>query len=548
MANLEDVVQQLKVQQDSLGDVGKAINKLVNFEQERILDQKNKELDEKERRIEQKTQSRTSSQQSSPTSFSQGILQGTGIAGLGEMTRGLIPSFAGALGGATLGGLFGKFIGKGILAGAGILFGQRYLDRTIDQFTKALNIDNINLFGEDYDTSKVISGVTGALAAVFGPSIIAGQLKRLFGSSDFKNKTGQGGGPRGSRGFLPGAALASSFIVAGQMFGDEIAKAMGSPEMADSISTAMTAVGAAAFFSPKLGIVAGLAAVAIYASDQLSKFVQSKIDETYNKVDNIVDRSGNLSAEQLTNMSDARLIQTAKDLNLAKYRLERLINEGGLSDQKLIVAQEKMAAIRASQANLPVSAINSPGSSDPKMESAMSGNQTHLNELVNAYLSSNQVDGDMDKLLALARREGTAYAVRALKMGREESVKFGDAFAEKVQSQAQMLFRSGIEFNNTAGPNQMPLDPLRRGLNNILHGGNQIINPGMSAENLGPTLPNNQPIIINNDNSVTTSAPSSSGKGPEKGTLPVPPSTDRSFIDMMMHLFKKGSGSIIDLY
>ena len=550
MANLEDVVQQLKVQQDSLGDVGKAINKLVDFEQERVLDQKNKELDEKERRIEQKNQSRsrTSSQQSSPTSFSQGILQGTGIAGLGEMTRGLIPSFAGALGGATLGGLFGKFIGRGILAGAGILFGQRYLDRTIDQFTKALDIDNINLFGEDYDTSKVISGVTGALAAVFGPSIIAGQLKRLFGSSDFKNKTGQGGGPRGSRGFIPGAALATSFIVAGQMFGDEIAKAIGSPEMADSISTAMTAVGAAAFFSPKLGIVAGLAAVAIYASDQLSKFVQSKIDETYNKVDNIVDKSGNLSAEQLTNMSDARLIQTAKDLSLAEYRLERLINEGGLSDQKLILAQEKMDAIKATQANLPISAINSPNSVNAKMESAISGNQTHLNELVNAYLSSNQVDGDMDKLLALARREGTAYAVRALKMGREESIKFGDAYAEKVKSQAQMLFRSGSEFNNTAGAYSRQLDPLRKNLNNLIHGESRIVNPGMSAENLGPTLPNNQPIIINNDNSVTTSAPDSSGKGPEKGTLPVPPSTDRSFIDMMMHLFKKGSGSIIDLY
>ena len=207
-----------------------------------------------------------------------------------------------------------------------------------------------------------------------------------------------------------------------------------------------------------------------------------------------------------------------------------------------------MAAIKATQANLPISAINSPNSVNAKMESAISGNQTHLNELVNAYLSSNQVDGDMDKLLALARREGTAYAVRALKMGREESIKFGDAYAEKVKSQAQMLFRSGLEFNNTAGAYSRQLDPLRKNLNNLIHGESRIVNPGMSAENLGPTLPNNQPIIINNDNSVTTSAPDSSGKGPEKGTLPVPPSTDRSFIDMMMHLFKKGSGSIIDLY
>ena len=530
MSNLKNVVEELQNQQEGLNDVNSSIKELIKIQTDQLKSERRKAGDDLEQQIETNQKKKAGSQSTAPAprSFAQGLGQGTGISALLGGVQGLFPSFAGALGGASLAGLLGKFTGRLVLGAAGFFLGQRYLDEHVDKLTNMLNLDTINIFGEDYDTSKIVSGLTGAFALVLGPAAIGAAVKRFFGGSSFRNQIlggpSGGAGPRRGVGFIGKLGLAGAVLTIGGLLGDQIAELVGGPEAQQSVDTAITTLAALTLFSPKVGIVAGITGLAIFAADKVQKFMDKKISELYKDVDKKVEEYGNMSAEEISNLSTADLNKVVTNTAEASYRLEKQIKMGGLTAEEMRAAEAKLAAIKVTQANLPIDKITGlGGGKDALMAAAIEGNQNHLDKLTSAYMASGSVNGDMNKLVALATREGEAYARRNIYGSDVENKgaveEFGAKFANMIKSQAQELFRSGTDFNISSSPTTSFIGKFGSFLKNSLFGGSIYKNakemkpaPGMTGQ---PSVfidnSNSNNSTVNNNGKTSATSSGSSG-------------------------------------
>ena len=290
MSNLKMVVSELQQQNRSLIDVREDIKGLLQAQIDADKEEKRSAGDAEEERRESKKQIRLS-ERSRPKSFGAGLAQGTGLAGLSDGIRGmlgpLLGSFAGALGGMSIGGLLGAGIGYLFRVAAGAVLGERYLKPLIDKMLPDF-IQDFELFGDGKDAmtvSELSSMVAGAAALIFGPKLIGRLISKGFGSlgrmifpallmakdADFIGKDEKEGinkkvkGRAGmlGRGLMRNLALAGIIGFIGEELGTAISGLTGSEVLGDSISSsAEWAAMGLMLFGPKAALVLGLAALA----------------------------------------------------------------------------------------------------------------------------------------------------------------------------------------------------------------------------------------------------------------------------------------------
>ena len=214
-----------------------------------------------------------------PRSIIQGLAQGTGVDGVGGMLTEMLKGVGiggGLLGGATLGGLFGRAVGKLFFPAVGAFFGVKYLDKWIDPLVNRMLGDNatIEAFGKEIDTSKIVSGIAGAIGVIFGSKLLKGAVVSHFQT----NATAKG--PKLRQNFLRRLGLASIVLAAGGFAGDWL-QSKGTPEsMANAVSAGLT--GAAIgyqFFGVKGAIIGALAGIAFEGATQLTSYLNSRRSE-----------------------------------------------------------------------------------------------------------------------------------------------------------------------------------------------------------------------------------------------------------------------------
>ena len=170
--SLTEVVQQLQLQNDTLVDVKDSIKQMLSEDIKRRKGEESNKGDKEEERREKSNQKAKASRpkQKPATSFKQGALQGIGIA---DMFKGM-GSGAGLLGGFTLGGLVGRAAGKLFFPAIAAMFGASYVDKwTAPLVDKIVGDDKVwEIFGKEFDASKLVAGLGLGLAAIFAKPLI----------------------------------------------------------------------------------------------------------------------------------------------------------------------------------------------------------------------------------------------------------------------------------------------------------------------------------------------------------------------------------------
>ncbi|MDC0308793.1 hypothetical protein OAL25_00875 [bacterium] len=307
MSNLKMVVSELQQQNRSLIDVREDIKSLL---QARIDADKEKERsagDAEEERRESKKQIRLS-ERSRPKSFGAGLAQGTGLAGLSDGIRGLLGpmlgSFAGALGGMSIGGLLGFGIGYLFRVAAGAILGKKYLQPLIDKMLPDI-IQDFKLFGDGDDAmtvSELSSMVLGAAALIFGPKLIGRLISKGFGSlgrmifpalstakdADFIGKDEKesikkkvkGRSRFLGRGLIRNLGLAGIIGFIGGEVGTAITGLTGSEVLGNTLAeSAEFAAMGAMFFGPAGAITLALGYLAVSAVGGLANWLKTKGDK-----------------------------------------------------------------------------------------------------------------------------------------------------------------------------------------------------------------------------------------------------------------------------
>lgn len=268
LADVNNSIQNMVDQQESTNDSLQSLVAKISAEGEAAERQRLK--DTKKSPVERPVAGKP------PRSFVGGLAEGTGLGGLsgilGSMLKG-VGFGGGLLGGATLGGLFGRAVGKLFFPAVGAFFGVKYLDKWLDPLMdKILGDDKTwTMFGKEIDSSKIVSGFAGALGVMFGPKLIKGAVFSLF-EKDATTK-----GPALRQKFLRRLGLSSILLAAGGFAGDWL-QDKGAPEgMANAVGAGLIAAGIGLqFFGVKGMIIGAIAGIAYEGLKQLTTYLNSK--------------------------------------------------------------------------------------------------------------------------------------------------------------------------------------------------------------------------------------------------------------------------------
>jgi hypothetical protein len=319
--------EQTKVQEQTstnIADLRDRIADMLSLEQ-------NRRGDELERTIEEKQQKQKSTGKPA-TSFRQGFAEGTGLSGLGKILQNMLGAIGlggGLLGGMTLGGLFGKAVGRLFFPAVGAFFGAKYLDKWIDPLVDKITGDDATwtMFGKEIDASKIVSGFAGALGLIFGPKLLAGAVTSWFE----KDATTKGAALR--RTFLRRLGLSAILLTAGSFAGDWLMDQGASEEFSSAVGTTLTAAGIGfQLFGVKGMLAAALAAIVYKGMEAAVAFLNARRDKVTQELISEFDTQ----AEEIMNTKELDLqaalnakttyikaLQSAKDIT-GERKNERL--------------------------------------------------------------------------------------------------------------------------------------------------------------------------------------------------------------------------------
>ena len=524
MSNLKNVVEELQNQQEGLNDVNSSIQELIKIQTDQIKTEKRKAGDELEQQIEsnRKKKAGTQSRAPAPRSFAQGLGQGTGISAVLGGVQGLFPSFAGAFGGATLAGLLGRFTGRLVLGAAGFLLGQNLLDKHVTKLTEKLGLDTINIFGEDYDTSKIITGITGALAAIFGPAAITKMVKRFFTSPKFVNDMSGGGksGGGGARlGFVGRLGLGAAVLTIGSLLGDKIGELTSNQDLDDAVTAAASTAGLLMMFNPKVGVLAGLAVFAYKGFQALENYLDRKGTEALKELNKRLDTTvipgtdgktyNQLTPEDFRNLEYNRLgYNVAKKLaSDASYGAISAQMTNNQDPEAVLEAKKDYDSAKMGFVNMSLSDGNNKKEViDAKLEAAVQGNTLVASELANFYYKKfgseylAQIDNDI-------KRADGMFAPTLLSLSPEERKAFlnniNNLQMERMRGSGDGNYDSLILQNISGAKKPGYFSRITGAISNFMGKGlADISNPGMT----------NQPsVFIDNSNSNNTTNYKSGG-------------------------------------
>lgn len=177
MANLQAVVKELQQQNNTLSDVKQSIMSMLAEDVKRRKEEERRVGDDEEARRERAKEKRKA--QSRPSSFRQGLAQGTGISTVTDLLKG----FSGALGGGTLGGLLGMAAGKLFVPVLTGLLGANYLSKWVKPITDYIFGEGkvSEIFGQQIPVEKIGGAIAGVIGMLLAPTLIKKALKAVFG-------------------------------------------------------------------------------------------------------------------------------------------------------------------------------------------------------------------------------------------------------------------------------------------------------------------------------------------------------------------------------
>ena len=214
------------------------------------------DLEEKREKREKKATEQKA--KNKPKTFREGFFAGTGLDGILGGVKDLVSAafapFAGALGGMSIGALMGKALGVTFMGVIGAVFGAAFLDKWVDPLVDKITGDDATantMFGE-IDISKIVSGIGGALALIFGPRLLSSVI-----GSYFTDIGGKEGGAKFRLMFLRRLGLAGLILTAASFSGEWL-QGLGMGEgLSGAVSMAMSAAGIGLMLLGGKGLIIG---------------------------------------------------------------------------------------------------------------------------------------------------------------------------------------------------------------------------------------------------------------------------------------------------
>ena len=234
------------------------------------------DLEEKREKREKKATEQKA--KNKPKNFKEGFFAGTGLdgilGGIKDLASAAFAPFAGALGGVSIGALMGKALGVTFMGVVGAIFGATLLDKWVDPLVDKITGDDATattMFGE-IDISKIVSGIGGALALIFGPRLLSAVI-----GSYFTDIGGKEGGAKYRLMFLRRLGLAGLILTAASFSGEWL-QGLGMGEgLSGAVSMALTAAGIGFMLLGGKGLIIGaIAGFAIGAVKGIYNYLNEK--------------------------------------------------------------------------------------------------------------------------------------------------------------------------------------------------------------------------------------------------------------------------------
>ena len=234
------------------------------------------DLEEKREKREKKATEQKA--KNKPKNFKEGFFAGTGLdgilGGVKDLASAAFAPFAGALGGMSIGALMGKALGVTFMGVIGAVFGAAFLDKWVDPLVDKITGDDATantMFGE-IDISKIVSGIGGALALIFGPRLLSSVI-----GSYFTDIGGKEGGAKFRLMFLRRLGLAGLILTAASFSGEWL-QGLGMGEgLSGAVSMAMTAAGIGVMLLGGKGLIIGaIVGFAIGAVQGLFRYLNDR--------------------------------------------------------------------------------------------------------------------------------------------------------------------------------------------------------------------------------------------------------------------------------
>ena len=322
------------------------------------------DLEEKREKREKKATEQKA--KNKPKNFREGFFAGTGLdgilGGVKDLAGAAFAPFAGMLGGMSVGTLFGKILGKSFMGVVGFYLGQKYLDRFVDPIVDKITGDDATaktMFGE-IDISKIVSGIGGALALIFGPRLLSSVI-----GSYFTDIGGKEGGAKFRLMFLRRLGLAGLILTAASFSGEWL-QGLGMGEgLSGAVSMALTAAGVGVMLLGGKGLIIGaIAGFAIGAVKGIYNYLNEKGKEAeeivMQKTKENVDAIADALKEGDTEEANRKAKEITKTIQMLDYNQRSgkaytdFLSERGLQFRD----QATAAMLAAGQASKDTSLIN----------------------------------------------------------------------------------------------------------------------------------------------------------------------------------------------
>ncbi len=183
--SLAAVVEELKIQNNTLTDVKNSIAAILQGDVDRQKAEARAAGDRREAAEEAKRQRnkarRTVTATKPAKTLAGGFSQGIGLDGLIQSVKDGVGLIFPAAAGATLAGFVGKALGRVFMIGAAAVFGQYLADDYISEKLGDYDVKVGEAFGKEWDVSDIASSVGGVLALMFGPALVKGAIRSSLG-------------------------------------------------------------------------------------------------------------------------------------------------------------------------------------------------------------------------------------------------------------------------------------------------------------------------------------------------------------------------------
>jgi len=281
------------------------------------------DLEEKREKREKKATEQKA--KNKPKNFKEGFFAGTGLdgilGGIKDLASAAFAPFAGALGGMSIGALMGKALGVTFMGVIGAVFGAAFLDKWVDPLVDKITGDDATantMFGE-IDISKIVSGIGGALALIFGPRLLSAVI-----GSYFTDIGGKEGGAKYRLMFLRRLGLAGLILTAASFSGEWL-QGLGMGEgLSGAVSMALTAAGVGVMLLGGKGLIIGaIAGFAIGAVKGIYNYLNEKGKEAeeivMKKTKENVDEIADALKEGDTELANKKAKEVTKTIHMLDY-------------------------------------------------------------------------------------------------------------------------------------------------------------------------------------------------------------------------------------